>query len=275
MLPRVSVITVVKDAANTIVATIESVLSQDYPNLEYVVVDGQSNDGTTEIIKSYGTRIPVFVSEEDAGVYYGMQKGVERSTGSMILLLNADDTFTSPHALSSLVDARLACTARGPVVCYSDFIFHYPKLDRSFIMEATGDLERGMGLLHQAMLADRKAYDLVGGFDTSFRLAADFDWAVRAKRLDVHFLKFCGPPAAVFRHGGMSERQYRLSRAESERIIRREYGWRAYMRYAARQRIKFFLRSASASLERLFGAWATNPLELAYVRLFRSRRELR
>jgi len=182
MLPLVSVITVVRNAAATISETIESVLSQDYPNLEYVIVDGDSTDGTLHIIEQHRDRIATFVSEQDAGIYFGMQKGLQCSTGSMVLFLNADDVFVGSRSLSHLVDARVACGIAGPVICYSDYVRFYPKLGRSFVVTATGGLRQGMELCHQAMIADRCAYDRVGGFDTSFRLAADFDWVARAKR---------------------------------------------------------------------------------------------
>src|SRR5258705_12099255 len=152
MLPLVPVITVVRNAATTITETIESVLSQDYPHLEYVIIDGGSTDGTPRIIEQYRDRVSVFVSEKDAGLYFGMQKGLQRSTGSMVLFLNADDVFVGSRSLSHLVDTRLACGIGSAVICYSDFVRFYPKLGRSFVVTATGGLRQGMELCHQAML---------------------------------------------------------------------------------------------------------------------------
>jgi GT2 family glycosyltransferase len=160
------------------------------------------------------------------------------------------------------------------VICYSDYMKFYPKLKRSFMVVATGDLQQGMGLCHQAMLADRSAYELVGGFDPEFRLAADYEWVLRAKKAGVHFVKAAGPPTAVFRQGGMSDSQYRVSRAEAAKIIRREYGWPAYARYVATQRWRFCLRAASETFESLFGYRAANWLHVAYLRIFRGHREL-
>jgi len=274
MLPLVSVITVVRNAATTITETIESVLSQDYPHLEYVIIDGGSTDGTPRIIEQYRDRVSVFVSEKDAGLYFGMQKGLQRSTGSMVLFLNADDVFVGSRSLSHLVDARVACGIAGPVICYSDFVRFYPKLGRSFVVTATGSLRQGMELCHQAMLADRSAYERVGGFDTSFRLSADFDWVARAKRHGVYFLKASGPPTAFYRLGGLSDSQYRASRAEAAKIIRREYGWGAFARYTLTQRWRFCLRAASESFEALFGCHVPNLLRIAYLQLFRGHRVL-
>jgi len=273
MLPLVSVVTVAKNAGATIAETIESVLSQDYPRLEYVVVDGASTDGTADIVKRYGDRIAVFVSEPDSGMYFAMQKGIGLSTGSLVWLLNADDRFSDAHSVASLVEARLSSGINGPVICYSNYRKYYPQLRRSVTVLSTEDLHTGMRFWHQASIADRSAYDRVGGFDLGFRLAADFDWAVRAKKAGVRFIKFAGPPTAIFRHGGMSERHYRLSHIESERIIRREYGWLSYARYAAKQRCKFFLRSISASLESLCGRRLPGVLQNAYLRIFRKQRE--
>src|SRR5258708_32826539 len=118
-----------------------------------------------------------------------MNKGLLCSTGSAVLFINSDDLFTGPQALSSLVDARLRYSGINSAVCYSDFIKHYPSLNRSLRLNANEACDKGFMLCHQAMLVDRSAYDLVGVFDTSFRYAADHDWTARAKRLGVQFIK--------------------------------------------------------------------------------------
>lgn len=102
-MPAVTVATVVYNGAGEIARTIDSVLAQDYPNLEYVVVDGNSTDGTGDIVQTYGSRIGKFVCEPDRGIYDGMNKAVEQATGEFILFMNCGDVFADPFALTELV----------------------------------------------------------------------------------------------------------------------------------------------------------------------------
>ena len=88
---KVSIITVVYNGAEFIRDCIESVLSQTYADIEYIIVDGKSTDGTVDIVKSYGTNVALFISEPDKGLYDAMNKGIRRATGDVIGLLNADD----------------------------------------------------------------------------------------------------------------------------------------------------------------------------------------
>lgn len=99
--PLVTVITVVYNGAEHIARTIESVLVQDHPSVEYIVIDGQSTDATMEIVQSYGRDIDRVVSEPDQGVYDAMNKGVALASGTYLLMMNCGDVFASPSALSS------------------------------------------------------------------------------------------------------------------------------------------------------------------------------
>lgn len=102
---KISIITVVFNGEKTIHETIESVLAQDYGNMEYIVVDGNSTDSTVKIVKAFGDRITKFVSEPDQGIYDAMNKGIRLATGDVIGLLNADDLFASPQGLSEVAAA--------------------------------------------------------------------------------------------------------------------------------------------------------------------------
>jgi glycosyltransferase involved in cell wall biosynthesis len=271
MNPLVSVITVTRNSASSVSKAIESVLSQTYRPLEYIIVDGASTDGTVDIVRGYQGRIDCFISEPDNGIYFAMNKGLQVSSGSNILFINSDDSFAHPEALASLVDARRQYAA-DPTICYSDFIKHYPSLDRSMLMEANTALERGFALCHQAMLVDRSAYDLIGSFDTSYRYAADHDWTARAKRAGVRFVKADVPPTVVFKHGGASHSSYRSSRKEAGEVIMREYGRVAYLRYTVRQYWVHILRTVSCQLGHLIGPRSLAVLQRSYIRTVRKYR---
>jgi glycosyltransferase involved in cell wall biosynthesis len=250
---------------------IESVLSQDYGAVEYIIIDGASSDGTLEIAHSYGNRISRIVSEPDHGIYDAMNKGLALVSGTYVLFINSDDFFAHPGALTSLVLARLVHD-NSPSICYSDFIKDYPSLDRSMLIKANPQLQRGFALCHQAMLVDRSVYKLVGKFDVRFRCAADHEWTVRAKSAGVRFIKADIPPTAVFTHGGTSHSSYRASRREAGEVILKEYGTVAYLRYSVRQYWVHLLRRLVPLLGRLIGARSIAYLQGFYFRAVRGYR---
>jgi GT2 family glycosyltransferase len=100
-LPTLSVVTIVRNGKREIAKTMDSVLEQDYPNIEYVVIDGASTDGTLDIIQEYTDKLEVFVSERDEGIYDAMNKGIGLSSGEFVLLMNCGDVFASANAVSS------------------------------------------------------------------------------------------------------------------------------------------------------------------------------
>lgn len=102
---KISIITVVYNAESTIRSCIESVLKQDYNNVEYILIDGGSTDTTINVIESYKSRIDHFTSEPDKGIYDAMNKGIKIATGDVIGMLNADDTFTDETVLGVIADA--------------------------------------------------------------------------------------------------------------------------------------------------------------------------
>jgi glycosyltransferase involved in cell wall biosynthesis len=102
---KISLITVTRNAESTIQRCIESVISQDYANVEYIVIDGSSTDGTLDIINLYKNSIVHFVSEPDKGIYDAMNKGIKIATGDVVGILNADDCFRDENVLSEVAEA--------------------------------------------------------------------------------------------------------------------------------------------------------------------------
>ena len=114
---KVSIITVVYNGAKTLNSCIDSVLSQNYKDIEYILVDGNSSDGTQEIVKSYGPRIQKFVSEPDLGIYDAMNKGINIASGDLIGIINADDIYVNSDVIEEAVVAIKSETADA---CYGD-----------------------------------------------------------------------------------------------------------------------------------------------------------
>ncbi|MBQ3772459.1 MAG: glycosyltransferase, partial [Bacteroidaceae bacterium] len=102
--PKVSLITTCRNRANTIENTILSVLGQDYPNIEYIIIDGLSKDGSVEIIRKYQDKIAEFVSEPDGGVYNAINKGIKLATGDIIGLVHSDDKLYETSTISRVVE---------------------------------------------------------------------------------------------------------------------------------------------------------------------------
>lgn len=178
---KISVITVVFNGEKTIRETIESVLAQDYPDVEYIVVDGSSTDHTAEIIKSFGDRITKFLSEKDQGIYDAMNKGIQLATGDIIGLLNADDLFASPDVLS-----RVAATFQesGADAVYGDLQYFDGITDRVTRHWRAGRYRAGLFLWgwmppHPTFFIRRGWYQNQGGFRLDMGTAADYELMLR------------------------------------------------------------------------------------------------
>lgn len=157
--PTITVVTVVFNGARDIARTIESTLSQDHPALEYMIVDGQSNDGTQAIVASYGSAIDIFVSEPDLGIYDAMNKAIARARGEYILFMNCGDAFASDDALS--------CAARAAISGRERIIFGaWDRVDgRGHHTLCRPALEAGF-FNHQSVLYSRSFHQRHGGYAT-------------------------------------------------------------------------------------------------------------
>lgn len=172
--PLISIVTVCFNAEQRIEETILNVLNQDYPKIEFIVVDGQSKDGTMEIVHKYKDKIAKMISEPDTGVYNAMNKAVAIATGEYMYFMGAGDTFVSNRALSQLMDnAENADVVAGDVNVVDE--------SGKFIYIKTHEwLNHGRVLLrdfvcHQGVLIRSAAIRAVGGFDEKFKVCADYD----------------------------------------------------------------------------------------------------
>ena len=171
---KISIITVVYNAAATIEQTILSVVKQDYSNIEYIIVDGGSTDGTLEIIKKYEDKIEHWVSEPDHGIYDAMNKGLTHATGNYIYYLGADDCLLAPTSISQVV-SFLQDNPEVDVLCASvmmvDSVYRIEKVYSSNFSEA--DVLSGYNTPHQGMFVRREILQK-HRFDTSYHIAADY-----------------------------------------------------------------------------------------------------
>ncbi len=174
--PLVSIFTVVFNGEEYLEKTIQSVTDQTYDNVEYILIDGGSNDGTVDVIKKYEAQIDYWVSEKDAGIYDAMNKGLHLVTGEYIGILNADD-FYEPFAIEKSIefiknnDADYS-VAKVQYVNTKNIISPIFPLEKNKIYQE-------MFYPHISAFISRKAYKQVGLFKTQFKIAGDHDMALR------------------------------------------------------------------------------------------------
>lgn len=206
---KFSVITVCKNAEATLEGTISSVLSQTYKNIEYLVIDGGSTDGTLNILKRYETQFSYITSEADQGVYNAMNKGIQRATGDFIFFANADDHLIDPQVFENFADTIAAHPEVDLIygdhqACYTsgDRGFHAPVSPDQMLDEIIGIGDRQ--LLQPATFFKTTTFQRIGLFNENYKIAADYDWFLRYFS-DPRSRPYYHPqPVVVYHHGGLS-----------------------------------------------------------------------
>ncbi|HDY85781.1 hypothetical protein LCGC14_0901480 [marine sediment metagenome] len=187
---KVSIITVCFNSALFISTAIESVLAQSYTDIEYIVIDGDSKDGTLDVINKYADRIAHIVSEPDKGIYDAMNKGLALATGDVIGILNSDDFYPHSDVVSEVVK-ELSLRSNIDIVLGSvDFVM--PKdLEKPIRLYSSADfiswkLRFGLSPPHPGAFIKKSAYERAGMYKMGYKIAADFDMFVRML-LVMHF----------------------------------------------------------------------------------------
>ncbi|MBK5276434.1 MAG: glycosyltransferase [Desulfuromonadales bacterium] len=213
----VSIITICLNAKDTIRQTIESVSSQTYNNIEYIICDGGSSDGTQDIINEYADMIDIFISEPDRGIADAFNKGICRASGAYIQLLNADDSMP-PDKIELSVQALKQDNTASYV--FGDVFFTTVE---GLIMKIAGDplysskITYGMPRLnHTTMLVRASAYQAHGLYDGSWKIAMDYDWLLRIHNAG-GFGIYCPDVRTYMRDGGASS-NWRKTLEEQRRI---------------------------------------------------------
>ncbi len=198
--PLVSIITVVLNAAGTIDEAVQSVLEQGYRPLEYIVIDGGSNDGTWDKLQAYSDRIDLLLQEKDEGIYDAMNKGIERASGDLIGILNADDRYL-PGAIERAVTAYRR--ERAGIV-HGAMEVRFPEKKEGRINHGNKELlPYKASINHPTCFVHRSIYESLGNFDTRYRISADHEFLLRAYVNGVRFA-YIDKPQVSYRYGGAS-----------------------------------------------------------------------
>lgn len=179
---KVSIITVCFNSAETIEDTIRSVLGQDYKDIEYIVVDGGSTDGTLDILTKYQSRISTCISEPDKGVYDAMNKGIKLSTGDIVATLNADDVYADETIVGRMVEFM---QSNGLDAGYGDIVYidqnnnnHVTRFWKTGVYKR-GAFSHGWVIPHPTFFCRKQVFEKYGYFNEKFQVAADFELLLR------------------------------------------------------------------------------------------------
>lgn len=203
--PLVSIITVVYNGAATIEQTIQSVINQTYKNIEYIIIDGKSTDGTQNIVSKYMNQIAYFISEEDKGLYDAMNKGICQASGDIIGIINSDDWYEL-DAVNKVVEAFILHEEAGLV--YGNIMALEKDGRQRMLRESELNMMwYQMVVAHPTVFIRKTIYEKHGIFDLRYSIAADYELVLRLYSKKVIFQRI-EDTLVNFRLGGLSQRYF-------------------------------------------------------------------
>lgn len=215
---KFSLITPSYNSAKTIARTIDSVIAQNYSDLEYIIIDGASTDDTLKIIASYQDKINIrLVSERDSGIYDAMNKGVKMATGDIIGILNSDDLFNNGEVIKTVADAFADAEIEA---VYGDVKYFAGDINKTTRYWRAGKyrenkLNNGWIMPHPALFLRRSVYEKAGLFNSDFKIAGDYEFMLRILKIHQIKVKYIPEVFTKMYDGGKS----------AENIEQRRIGW--------------------------------------------------
>jgi len=220
---KISIITVILNNVSTVRSTIESVINQSYPDIEYIIIDGASTDGSKEVIESYGAKINKFISEPDFGMYDAMNKGIRMATGEVVGILNADDTYTNTKVLNEVAKT------------FQNFETGSIFADVRFVKE--NDLERTVRYIsgksfnpsklrfgfmppHPTFFVKKQIFEEFGYYKTDYHIAADYELIIRFLFTNKVTYKYLPLDMIKMRMGGRSTKSIYSNYILNKEIVR-------------------------------------------------------
>lgn len=236
---RISIVSVVYNAEDVLGRMIESVIRQTYNNLELVIMDGGSSDGTVEIIKEYEEYVDFWKSEADEGIYHAMNKGAQKATGDYLYFLNADDWFYDSDVLKRIIQE---IGNKQYELVYGNVVRIYP----SFEVEIVRDfnkfaLARGKIPPHQASFISKRVFWSLQGYQERYQSAGDLDFFCRLEERSPSY-KYLDESIACVSSGGFSSRKD-ISSPEVVQVIKKYYGPVPAARVQARLAVERIIKS--------------------------------
>ncbi len=215
---KISTITVSYNSANTIEATIQSVINQNYDDLEYVIIDGGSTDETVDIIKKYQDKISYWVSEKDRGISDAFNKGIQQSTGELVCIINSDDILL-PNVLNTIAEQ----IKEGTDIIYGNLSLYRKeqKTEKIHLSQDNLDFSKGgsYGLSHPATLIRKHAYEKYGLYDISLKFMMDKELFLRMYTRGANFQRINLTIARYAVGGASGVQNYHKVAAESRTVL--------------------------------------------------------
>lgn len=213
--PKISIITITYNSEKTVEETIQSVVSQDYPNLEYLIIDGGSKDSTLNIVEKYKDKISFLISEPDKGISDAFNKGIRYATGDIIGIINSDDLLLpgSLKAIAEHYEPKVG-VYRGNLIVWNEET-NMKVLAVTSIKHSPYSFKRHV--CHPSTFITKKTYDQYGGYKIDFKYMMDDDILARLYVNGVVF-KLVNRELAVFRLGGTTNNSYKKKLGELERF---------------------------------------------------------
>ncbi len=256
-MPLITYVTVVYNRVDTLLSCMESVWNQDYPNIEYIVIDGASTDGTTELIQKHADKIDYYISQPDSGIYNAMNKGVMLASGRFICFINSDDQCMQ-GAASKVIDfyrqtgADIICGSRE-LVQDGQRVYEvkYPRYN------IKKSVFRYVQMFHQSTYVTKDVFEKVGYFEEEYSLLADWIW--ESKSLDAGFkVFFSDEELARFSYDG----------ASCQGIYQRDYEWERWAKKTFPQislkDVQFFIYCLDRGRHPLFDVKTLNKVAFRY-----------
>lgn len=213
-LQKVSIVIATYNAAHTLAKCIDSILSQDYPSKELIIIDGGSDDGTIDLLEKYHSYIHYCCSEPDGGIYHAWNKALKIISGDWVLFIGADDYFLFNEAISQMMQLT------GPEI---DFVSAKVSLisKKGKVIKELGRpwnsfiMKRWMALAHPGMLHNRKLFTMYGGFSVDYRIAGDYEFIMRVSAQKLLQLRFLDTPIIGMLASGISNQHTTLAIKEN------------------------------------------------------------
>jgi glycosyltransferase involved in cell wall biosynthesis len=205
---KISIITITYNSAQTVEDTLRTVVSQDYPNLEYIIIDGKSKDNTLQIVDKYKDRIAKIISEKDKGLYDALNKGIKQATGDIIGMLHSDDLYANEKVISKVAKKF----AEDPSIegVYADLVFvNRNDVNKPMRVWQSGEYKEDSFLQgwmppHPTFFVRKEVYEKFGGFNTGLKLSADYELMLRLIHKNKIKLAYLNETIVKMRMGGVS-----------------------------------------------------------------------
>lgn len=224
-LPIITIITVVRNCERTVENTLLSIINQNYPNIEFIIIDGASTDNTKVIIRKYEKFINFWSSEPDNGIYDAMNKGIANAKGEWIIFMNSGDLFVNDDVLKNIFETTIAANIQ---IIYGHTILKYAHIEKIQKNEDILKMQKQKGIIiinHQSTIIRRMAFQQIGKYDLRFKITADNHWLNRAiKHFGLDSLYYINFPIAIFdkTEGLSSDRSNHLKVIKEFIIISKE-----------------------------------------------------